>query len=285
MNLPRALILLAALAAPAFTQTIEKIPEVVVERELITDADGLEQFSAWELKCEPCKGRGVAECRTCSRLADPWEECPECDGKKTARCRICLGTKQVPDPLEAFVCPACWGKGLTDCGQCAGFGEIKESDPHGNETFIGCVACKKKGVWECVVCEGEQHLPTIRFKKKPPTEAKLKDLRKAQESLQEALAYLEAFEPTERASKVMKALSKDLRGPIKTLPQLGGMLETLEEVLDGIHKAGAQYVNYEAKLTHRILTYKNRMIYLLRYQSRVLELCTERAERNDDAPE
>ena len=281
MTLLRTLALLAALAAPAFTQTIEKIPDVVVERELITDADGLKQFSPWELKCEACKGRGVDECRTCSRLEDPWEECPECDGEKMAKCRICVGEKVVPDPLESLVCPACWGKGLSDCGQCVGFGEIKETDQHGNVNFVGCTACKKKGVWECLVCEGEQHLKVL-VKKKAPTEAKLKDLRAALESVQEALAYMEAFDPgDERAAKVMKAIQKDLRKPMKALPPLGNMIKTLDEVLAGIHKAGAQYANYEAKLTHRILTYKNRTIYMLRYHERVLELCIERAAHND----
>ena len=279
MTLMRALFLLAALAAPALGQTIEKIPEVVIERELAIDEEGLKQFVAFDVDCPPCKGRGIDTCRGCAGADLP--ECQECEGKKTSTCRVCVGTKKLPDPIEALVCPACWGSGWTNCGQCGGFGQIRESDPSGNTTFVNCIACKKKGRWECAVCEGEQHITTIRFKKKPPTKAKLKDLVKAQESLAEALAYLDGLEPTERASKVLKALTKDLRGPSKTLPQLAGMIEVLDSVLDGIHKAGAQYVNYEARLTNKILTYRNRMIYLLRYQSRVLELCIERAEYNE----
>jgi len=274
-----ALLLLAALTAPALSQTIEKIPEVVIERELALDDEGLKQFVPFDVACPPCKGRGVDTCRGCAGVELPG--CQECDGEKTATCRVCVGEKKLPDPIEALVCPSCWGSGWTDCGSCGGFGQIRESDPSGNETMVRCVACKAKGRWECVVCEGEQHLPSIRVKKKAPTRAKLKDLLKAQESLAEALAYLDGFEPTERASKVLKAMTKDLRGPSKTLPELGKMIETLDAVLDGIHKSSAQYVNYEARLTHRILTYRNRMLYLLRYQSRVLELCIERAEYNE----
>lgn len=278
-----ALWLLAALAAPALSQTIEKTPEVVVERALALDEAGLKQFAPFDVPCPPCKGRGVDTCRGCAGADLP--DCQECTGKKTAKCRACVGNKKLPDPLESLVCPGCWGAGLTSCGGCGGFGEIRESDPSGNTTMVRCVGCKGKGRWECIVCEGEQHIPTIRLKKKAPTEAKLKDLVKVKASLAEALEYLDSFEPTGRASKVMKALAKDLRGPSKVLPQLGSMIETLDTVLDGIHKSSAGYVNYEARLTHRILTYRNRMLYLLRYQARVVDLCAERAQHNEGVKE
>ncbi len=281
MNLLRTLSFSLLLALPGLAQNIEKLPEIVIERELITDDQGLQQFAPWDVDCPACKGKGTAECRNCAGVKE-WKDCIECKGTRRATCRVCLGTKKVPDPLLELVCPSCWGLGWTPCGMCSGFGRIKESDPSGNERSVRCVGCKHKGFWKCAVCDGKQHLQAMRIKKKSLGEAKLKDLIKARTAIQEGIAVLEAYEPSGHASKELKQLSKDLRPAIKVLGELGDMLDTLDAVLGTIHKAGAGYVNYEAKLTYSLLTYKGRMLYLLRYEDRLLELYSERAEFNEE---
>ena len=80
---------------------------------------------------------------------------------------------------------------------------------------------------------------------------------------------------------MQKALAKELKKSSREFEPLKDMLELLDTVLGGIHKAGAAYSNYESKLDHQILVMKGRMVYLLRYQARVLELCAERAEFNE----
>ena len=274
-----ALTLLVSLGSLASAQLLEKIPEIEIERETVLDDDGLKQWVPYDHKCPPCKGRGVNTCAGCNGVEMP--NCTECDGKKTAPCRTCTGSGKLHDPMEALPCPFCTGSGWFNCGQCVGFGEFRTSTPEGITNTVKCTGCKKKGRFECLVCEGEGKLPTIRFKKKSPSEVKLKDIVKVQEGVKEALEYLEALEPTERISKVHKAMEKNLKPHYRTYVRLKPMMEQLDVILDTVHKAGAAYANYEAKLQHRLLSTRNRGIYLLRYQSRVLELCAERAEHNE----
>lgn len=274
-------LLLLLCSLPAFGQTIEKVPEVEIERPLVEDEEGLLQFEAWpEIKCPTCKARGKYTCFGCDGIED-MDHCPECEGEKKANCRQCDGARHIHDPLHQLMCMSCRGSGWTRCGQCMGGGVIIENRQDGTSNTINCLGCKKKGFYECAVCEGEQHIETIRVKKKAPWEAKLKDLKKTQEAVNTAMEFLEGWEPQGRASKVMKQFEKDMKTAFRDVPKLKDFYEVMDAVLDNVHKAGAGYVNYESKLELRMLTYRQRMVHYLRYQARVLELCVERAEHNE----
>ncbi len=275
-----ALVILLGSAALTPAQILEKIPEVKIERELVVDEDGLKQWKPFEIKCEPCHGRGTHECLGCKDRDIP--NCTECEGEKRGACRYCVGTGKLLDPIEAMVCAFCRGSGWYDCGQCGGSGKINESDGKGNDVTINCGACKKVGRYVCVVCEGERSIPSVRVKRGSPSEAEHDDILKMQETLGEILTYLEEFEPEGRASKVRKSLEKDLKKPAKAFKPVAGMLELMETVQKGIEKVGAKYTNFQSRLDHQCRVLRDRTIYTLRFQIRVLELCAARAEFNEN---
>jgi hypothetical protein len=269
--------LLCAASSPA--QVLEKIPEVQIERDTELDAAGLRQFVPFEVKCPASQGRANFKCLGCDGVEMP--HCTECDGTKLAPCRTCAGTGNLLDPLVEMVCPYCRGSAWYNCAQCNGFGSFGVNQADGSSVRQKCGSCKEQGRFACSVCGGTRKLPSVRVKKKAPTEAALKDLAATHAALAEVLAELETFEPVDRPAKSQKALEKLLAKPKKTLPPLGDMLELLEDVLKGLTKAGAGFQNYEERMDHQLRVFRDRSIYLLRYQLRVLDLCIERAEFNE----
>ena len=283
MYLLRALSLSLLLVLPSLAQihTYELVPLVSIHRKLITDDRGLKQFAPWDVDCSVCKGKGIVDCPNCSEIEGDGD-CIECKGKRRATCRACLGTKKAPDPLLELVCPSCWGLGWTRCGMCNGFGRIKEIDLSGNKRSVRCVGCRHKGFWKCAVCGGKRHIQAMRVKAKSLGRAKAKDLLKVRSVIQEGIAVLEAYNTSGNPSKVLEQLRKDLRPTIRVLGELGGMLDVLEEVLDSIHQAGSADFFYGSRLSDMQFIYKNRMLYLLQYEDRLLELYSERAEFNEE---
>ena len=73
-----------------------------------------------------------------------------------------------------------------------------------------------------------------------------------------------------------------LAKPSKTVPALKDMLALLEEVQKGLSRAGANYTNFVERQTFEYLSFRNRSIHLLRHDARVLDLCIERAEFNEN---
>ena len=284
MKLPQHLLfvlaLVAGLALSLAAQTLEKIPETNFTREVELDADGRQQFKAFDVKCEPCRGRGTWDCRGCYKRELP--NCSECDGTQKAPCRDCAGTGKLLDPLVELPCPYCSGSSWYDCALCAGGGEIIENRPNGESTRKPCGACKQVGRYPCIVCEGARKLPSIPVKKKAPVDAKLKDLRAVREELVAVQAQLEAFEPAGRAAKSAKELSKLLSKPSRTLPPLKDMQDLLETVEKGLVKAGSGYANFEERQDHQFRVFRDRSIYLVRHSIRVLDLCIARAEFNEN---
>jgi hypothetical protein len=274
-----ALVLFSGLAFAFAAQTLEKIPETNFTRETELDADGHQQFKAYDVKCEACRGRGTWDCRGCFKRELP--DCSECGGTQKAPCRDCAGTGKLLDPLVELPCPYCRGSAWYDCALCAGGGEIIENRPDGESTRKPCGACKQVGRYPCVVCEGTRKLPSIRVKKKAPTEAKLKDLEAVREELLAVQAGLESFEPLGRAAKSAKELNKLLSKPSRTLPPLKDMQDLLETVEKGLVKAGSGYANFEERQDHHFRVFRDRSIYLVRHSIRVLDLCIARAEFNE----
>ncbi|HIG10299.1 MAG: hypothetical protein ABGY71_08205 [bacterium] len=274
----RAVLCLALCAGSLCAQkTLPKIPATDFTRATVVDDDGFQQFKEYSVKCEPCRGRGAWDCRGCEKVEMPG--CLECDGKKKAPCRDCAGSGQLLDPLVALPCPYCAGSAWYRCAQCNGFAELSETRDE-NVTMVACGACKKRGRYECVVCDGKRKLPSIPIKRKPVLKAKLKDLLKTREKLIELLPRLEAFEPLGRAAKTSKALTALLKKPCKLLPPLKNMQELLETVQKGLVKAGSGYKNFEESQDHQFRLFRDRSIYLVRHSVRVLDLCIARAEFN-----
>lgn len=261
-------------------QTLEKIPTVDFTRETELDEKGLKQFKAYEVACEPCKGEGTTVCEGCKDRELP--NCTECKGTKRATCRTCAGKKKLHDPLLHLTCTYCKGSGWYDCALCAGRGIISEKSADGTTAEKPCGGCKKVGRFVCTPCDGEGVLDTIRFRKKPAMEASLTELRETRAELEAAMQEVEAFEPLERQSKTEKALAALLAKPSKTVPALKDMQALLGEVQDGLSRAGANYTNFVENQRFEYLTFRNRSVHLLRHDVRVLELCIERAEFNEN---
>ncbi len=270
------LVAFLTLAAPAATaQSREKLPDPVVTRETAKDAKGLEQWKDVNPECPTCRKAKILECRGCKGANLP--NCAECGGKKKAKCRTCAGTGRAPDPLKEMACIYCKGSAWYDCGLCGTDGIIQVKD----QDDVKCGCCKGKGFFACTVCKGKRRLPSVRVKRKDPGKAKLKDLSATQADLRAGLAALEAWEPSDTVSKNLKSLAALLAKPAKSLPPLKDMQKLLEQSLKGITRAGSMYQGYEANLSHQFLVFKDRSVYLIKYQLEVLALCIARLERNE----
>ncbi len=272
-----ALLLFAPLAT---SQTRERIPPPEFVREVIVDEEGLQQWAPYEVKCVRCGGRGKDTCLGCKGLEEVIPNCTECDGEHVAPCRTCGGAKVLPDPLIEMACTFCRGSGWYKCAQCNGVGNYSTTDQQGNKNELQCRACDTKGRYVCTPCDGKRLLPTARLKKKSAGEAKLKDLLKLRTSLNEFKELLEAYEPGDRGSKSMKAYEALVKPYGKKLPAIKASFEQLEIVLKGLRKVAAAYEGYEAKQTFEILVIKDRTMFTLQYNLRVLDQSIARKEFN-----
>lgn len=266
--------LLAALAPPASAQNRPKIPAPELQREWEVDADGARQWKPYDVTCTHCKGAKSHVCENCKDVKLPI--CLECDGTQRATCRTCAGTGKMPDPLVELTCPYCWGSTWYRCGLCNSFGSFTVADKE-----VKCGACKQQGLLTCVACDGHRRVPVMKVGRKGPGEAKVKDLREALASLEEALAALEQFEPDGNPSRSAKAFAKTLDAVERDLKVTKGAQEMLESVLKGVKSYGAGYANYEDRLIHQFFVFKDRTVYLLQHQIALVKLCIELAEFNE----
>jgi hypothetical protein len=282
MNMPLKTLLCAITlllaAAPTFAQSRAKIPPPEFVRETVADEAGRLQWAELKIKCEPCQGRGKAVCQGCDKIDYPG--CQECKGEKRTRCRQCLGQKFYLDPIVEMNCRYCSASGWYNCGQCGGFGSFNVNRTDGSSTPQKCGACKKKGRYKCIPCDGDGKLLVVRIKKKAPDIAKLKDLLAMKEIVDDVLQKFQDFEPHEKANKSLDMIEDIIKKPAKKLPELADMHELLETALKGLTKAGSGYANYEEKKTNQFLLMKDRTVYMLQHNARVLDQCTARAEHN-----
>ena len=285
MQLQRTALLLSIVfltaAAPLPAQVRQKIPEVNFQREFELDDQGHRQWKRFEVGCGECRGAKVGACKGCKDREIP--KCTECAGSKRAKCRTCSGTGAPPDPLVEVICPYCTGTGWFDCAQCVGAGHFKVGQQDGSTTTKKCGSCKEVGRFRCEPCKGKRRIPTVSVKRKPPTEAKLKDLREAREALAECEKKLLAMNFEERSSKIEKQLLASVKKASKLLPALRHMQKTLQVTQKGLTKAAAIYEQYDSKVLGVYYKFTDRSIYLIRHQLRVLDLCIARAEFNEKA--
>ncbi|MCB9915131.1 MAG: hypothetical protein H6828_08285 [Planctomycetes bacterium] len=274
--------LAAAFAAPV-QQVLEKVPDVTFTRETEVDANGLQQFKPLSIECEACRGRGEWDCPVCKNSEAPRPDCVICGGDQKATCSACAGQKKVLDPLVELICPYCQGLAWYPCALCGGGGQIQEKNANGEKTLKPCGGCKSVGFFACTVCEGARKIPAVQVKKKPATEAKLKELQALREELHALDEALMPWEPANGWSKSFKSLEALLKKSGKALPPLKDMLPLLETVEKGQVKAGSGYQNFEENLDHQMRIFRNRSVYLVRHSVRVLDQCIARAEFNENA--
>jgi hypothetical protein len=272
-----ALLLLAPLAT---AQTRERIPPPEFVREVVVDEDGLQQWKAFVVKCEPCQGLGKHECLGCKGAEEIMANCTECDGERRSVCRTCAGEKILPDLLIEMACPFCKGSGWYNCGLCGGPGMFFTKDQNGNREELVCRACDKKGRYKCAPCGGKRRIATVRIKKKHPGEAKLKDLVEIRKDVQKCLDAFIAYEPLDRGAKSFDLFEETASPFKKKLPSVQAAVELLESTLKGIRKVGAGYQDYEAKNTFQILLMKDRTVYKLQHDLRALDQSIAREEHN-----
>ncbi len=136
------------------------------------------------------------------------------------------------------------------------------------------------GRYPCGPCDGTRRISTVKIKRKPLSEAKLKDLHAMRELLAECEAGLVALKFEERASKIEKALAKVIAKAAKKLKPLKAMPDLLKTVLKGLTKAGAMYQSYDTKVMEQFYRFTDNSTFLLRHQMRVLDLEIERVEFN-----
>ncbi len=207
--------LLTALVAFAGAQTARpKIPPPDFKREVVVDAAGLQQWKAFDVTCDHCKGAKVHICDHCKDSKLP--VCQECKGEKRATCRPCGGKGKLPDPMVELACPYCWGSSWYACALCNSWGHLSVE---GAETKCG--ACKQKGLIPCGACNAERRVATAKLGKKGVGEAGSKELNELLAKLRESLAALEKFEPETNPSKTMKAFAKTvapLERELKVIP-------------------------------------------------------------------
>ena len=287
-----ALAVALVLPSPA-AQNRPKIPPPDFEREWELDDDGLRHWKPYEVVCPHCKGSKQQACEHCKLLkeakvtttilicrecADPDDELLKPTGRTT--CRVCTGTGKLLDPLVELVCPYCWGSSWYLCGLCNSKGSFSVT---GAGVPTKCGACKQKGMLECTACDQERRVAVIKVGRKGVGEASAKDLREELTKLQEVLEELETFEPEDNPSKASKALSKILAPVARNLKVSKDMQAMLEQVLKGIKSYGAGYTGYKEDLIYQYFIFKDRTVYLLQFQIRLLEQCLELAEFNESA--
>jgi hypothetical protein len=269
------IVLVSAVFAIARAQsTRPKIPPPDFKREFAPDAAGVRQWKPFDVECPQCKGTKNFVCEHCKDTKFP--TCLECNGTKRAPCRVCGGKGKLPDPLLELACPYCWGSAWFPCEMCNGFGVIKV-----DEVETKCGACKQKGLLKCTACGTQRRVGTIKIGKATIAEAGAKELREVLERLRACQAALEKFEPEANTSKSLKAFAKTLEPIEKDLKVVKDMQKMLDDALKGVVSFGAAYSGYEEHLSHQILIFKDRTLFLLQHQIRAAEQALERAEANE----
>ncbi|MCA8950440.1 MAG: hypothetical protein KDE27_13120 [Planctomycetes bacterium] len=256
-----------------------------LERATVKDENGKLQWAKWAPaeKCRTCTGTGKTVCKVCERFLEDAENCPDCHRKDKHEtvCRTCLGTGSMPDPLEAVQCPGCRGGGYMPCTTCSGGGQLRSE---GAKRWSDCPSCRGEGGFLCEACGGKRTVATAKLKPSL-AEAESKDLEKALEATDTALAAISKFEShgkqTRKESKELGTLTKDAE---KYFPPLKDANKQLKSYMGKIF-AGSQYLGHEEDEAEAMNLYKAGVEYFLKHQKRMIELSLERAKANEKAAE
>lgn len=263
---------------PAPGQFLVPIPEKL-ERATTTDDDGVLQWAEYEAeRCVNCKGQKWMPCLHCQRFDEgDCEDCPECHNTKKAVCRICAGTGEMPDILERAPCPSCFGASITRCFVCNGRGQFPVAG--GGDRLQKCGCCDGKGGYACQTCDGQRWVETPKLKPSVG-EAKLKDLRKALETLDKVAEAVAGFESVGDGRKDIKTYSKALAPAARYFPPLRRAQKHFEGSTKDQTK-GAVWKHYADTVKASAEAAKQSLEYYLKHQRQLLGLCIARAEVNE----
>lgn len=253
------------------------IPEKL-ERATTTDANGVVQWADYKAEpCVNCKGRKTMVCRHCERFEKgDHADCPECQETKEAPCRICAGTGEMPDILTTAPCPTCFGASVTPCLICNGAGRFPVAG--GGDRMQKCGCCDGVGAYKCATCNGKRKVETPALRPSVG-EAKVADLKKAQEALAEVAAALAAFESTGDGRKDSKAFDKLVGPGERYFPPLKRARKHFDDATKKQAK-GAVWTHYGEAVKNNLAMAKQALDYYVKHQIRLLELSLARAEQN-----
>lgn len=278
----RSLVVLAlafAAGGGAIAQQKVLIPEKI-ERETVTDDQGLTQWAEWkEQKCPSCTGTGKHKCETCARFVEGIDSCIDCKRtpEREVACRMCGGAGTLPDPLLKAPCPGCRGASFLLCTVCGGSGKSRVK---GEKNFNDCVACRGDGGFKCGVCNGARFVDPPALK---PSfqDANAKDLTKALAATEQSLKSLAAMTPGggDKSRKEVKAIVKALEPAAAVHPAIKRLGKTFEDYMGRIYN-GRTWQGWEENEAHTLAAVKQTAEYYLKYQKRMLELVQKRAEAN-----
>ncbi|MCA8969875.1 MAG: hypothetical protein KDC95_08835 [Planctomycetes bacterium] len=260
-------------------------PKMPVERKVVTDEAGLQQWAPHEgAPCPMCRTNKVIDCPTC-KDAEHAETCLECGTKKEPRtkkapCRLCAGEGKLPDMLVEGPCIGCTGAGVFPCVGCRG--ETSYPVEGGGKKRQKCAVCRGEGSIRCSVCKGKRRCDPI-SPKKGIADASLKDLEAAAKSIEAVLVELRACEFAgikERDElKKYQAILKDLAKISKPSKAASSMIKDLI----GLASRMDQYTGKEGRKSETFDMFRRYNVYWLEGQAELLKLAIERAKHNENA--
>lgn len=270
-------------ALPA--QARSKNPSAPVERKVVTDAKGLQQWAKYKAApCLRCKKTRMHECVTC-KDREHAKKCRECGTKKKPRtkrspCRLCGGHGEMPDALVEAPCIGCFGSSVFTCFGCRGEGSYPVEG--GGKKRQKCAVCKGAGSHACGVCKGKRRCAALSLRK-GLAQASLKDLRAAETVVTETLAKMRSWEPggvkDRKELKHYQAILKKVSKYAKVARKASSMLKSLHASVSKMD----QYLGHEDRKVAVFKQFAQYNAFYLDHQLQALKLAIARAEHNEAA--
>jgi len=271
-----ALLLSSVLSAqPTELKEIEKgIPPVKLTTKV--DEDGMKQWGELpHQNCMACKAKKVQECRHCRHLETP-TKCPACNLTRKAACHICAGEGKLSNPLRFAPCPGCNGHGVVTCDLCQNRGGM--SFEGGGKKPMKCGMCKGNAGITCPVCKGKRLVPSA-FRGKVGG-VSLKKLLTAKAVLSDLITQVQGFTADGKPRKDRKRFAALFKKAKTTFPPLKKVITQVDAITKGLDKNIKDIEKRQVNAFDRV---KYFVLYYLLHQSKVLDLCIERAKFNEEA--
>jgi hypothetical protein len=276
--LPLVAALLLSGVLPAQPTEIKEIEKGIPPIKLATtiDEEGLKQWGKVpHQNCMACKAKKLRECTHCKHLEKP-VKCPACKLTRKAACNVCAGAGKLSDPLKFAPCPGCNGHGVVTCDMCQNRGGM--SFVGGGKRPTKCGMCKGNAGITCPVCNGKR-LVRSAFKGKVGT-VPLKKLLKAKAQLSKLITQVQGFTALGKPRKDRKKFAALFKKTKSDFPPLKKVITQVNFITKGLD---TNIKDIERTQVHAFDRVKYYVLYYLLHQSKVLDLCIERAKFNEDA--
>lgn len=258
-------------------------PKVPVERKVVTDDAGMQQWAPFEgAACPMCRTTKTIECGTC-KDTEHAESCAECGNKKEPRtkrapCRLCAGEGKLPDFLVEAPCIGCTGAGVFPCIGCRG--EQGYPVEGGGKKRQKCAVCRGAGSIACTICKGKRRCDAV-SPKKGLADASLKDLEAAKQVLETVLSELQAMQfsgvnPRDELKKYDAAL-KDVTKICK--PAKIALAAIKDHI--GLASRMDQYIGKEEKKAKTFDLFRRYNLYYFDAQLQIVKLAIARTKHNE----